>query len=264
MSGGVRMNAEAFDAMVEKIEKLHAENADMRVRLQKAHGALSVFRHPEDGGHKPRAQWRLNPYASRDFGERYNLAELLEETRPDAEMGLELLVELRELREAAEAVPAIAPTSMDTGDVTLTLHGKVVASTRAAPNESPQQIADRLVAAAKAAGTIFPVVPPEGTPPPTVAQVQETVDRMLLQAVAGAEVADPYGLDQLRLAERQLREESARAADEAAEHRAASGGTSGDRRFVILGRLELAQCRARRAKQWGDAMALLIEKVDGE
>ena len=82
--------------------KLDAAAADLRIRLQKVHGALHMLRHPEDGGSTPREAWRFNPNAIRDLNANYNLPTLLEETRPDASSGVAILDELRRAKEALE------------------------------------------------------------------------------------------------------------------------------------------------------------------
>ena len=85
--------------MGREIEAARAEAADLRARLQRAHGALCVFRHPEDGPHKPRSGWRINPKAVQTIAELYDVPQLLEDTSPEGATGLALLEELRELRE---------------------------------------------------------------------------------------------------------------------------------------------------------------------
>jgi hypothetical protein len=87
--------------------KLTAALADMRIRLQKAHGALSVFRDPQTGG-KPVSEWTWNQDALRDIRALYeDLPKLLEATRPDAASGVEILDELRRTREALEIAVSV-------------------------------------------------------------------------------------------------------------------------------------------------------------
>jgi len=66
-----------------QLEEARAEAADLRVRLQRAHGALAVWREADP---------------VRAFRNQYDLPKLLEETRPDGASGLHLLMELRELK----------------------------------------------------------------------------------------------------------------------------------------------------------------------
>lgn len=88
---------QALPLLLEQLDMARAEAASLRAKLQKAHGALLVLRHPGDVG-KPRATWRCNPNALRDLGDLYNPAELLEATRPSGHEGLSVLAELQDLR----------------------------------------------------------------------------------------------------------------------------------------------------------------------
>jgi len=75
--------------------KLEAAAADLRIRLQKAHGALVVFRDPND-------PTLFNDNAVREVQALYSLPELLRQTRPDEASGVEILDELRRTKEALD------------------------------------------------------------------------------------------------------------------------------------------------------------------
>lgn len=95
-------------------------------------------------------------------------------------------------------------------------------------------------------------------------RVVPTIAAPLDHAASDAAV-DHYGLDQLRLLERSLREESAKSARERDEHRQAATGVGGVRRKIIVGRHALAECRAARARLWADTVSRLVDMLeDGE
>lgn len=90
----------------------------------------------------------------------------------------------------------------------------------------------------------------------------EEIAQELLTALAGPEAADPYGLDQLRLLERQLREESAGAAREREKHRKATQGVGGVRLAIIRGLHGVAMCRAARTSHWANEVSKLVDKAE--
>lgn len=65
------------------LDEARAQAAELRVRLQRAHGALDVWRESDP---------------VRAFHARYDLKKLMLETRPDVTLGVDMLIELRELR----------------------------------------------------------------------------------------------------------------------------------------------------------------------
>lgn len=82
----------------EELDVERARSAELRVRLQRAHGALFAFRMPEDVN-QPLSAWRWNPDAMRDLQALYDLPKLLESTRPDTATGADYLDRRRALVE---------------------------------------------------------------------------------------------------------------------------------------------------------------------
>jgi hypothetical protein len=82
--------AEEIAALRRQLDEARAEAADLRVRLQRAHGALAVWRESDP---------------ARAFRNQYDYQKLLEETRPDGASGTRLLVELHVLRNANKGDP---------------------------------------------------------------------------------------------------------------------------------------------------------------
>jgi hypothetical protein len=76
----------------DRILELEAENAELRGRLQKAHGALFVL-----GMSDPQAGLR----------DLYDVSQLLEETTPPAKAGLELIARLRECEDEVRRLRAL-------------------------------------------------------------------------------------------------------------------------------------------------------------
>jgi hypothetical protein len=74
---------EEIAALRAALDEARAQAAELRVRLQRAHGALDVWRERDP---------------VRAFNTRYDLEKLLRETRPDVALGVDLLIELHELR----------------------------------------------------------------------------------------------------------------------------------------------------------------------
>jgi hypothetical protein len=96
-------------------DEREAMRGDLRVRLQIAHGALSVLAQQD-----PRRQLATAPApdAPAKLHELYDVPKLLESTRPDLATGLPLLIRLREqaeelqrLRDAVRDVLAFAPSA---------------------------------------------------------------------------------------------------------------------------------------------------------
>lgn len=98
----------------DKLERAQAEAASLRQKLAAAHGALWHFKKPAETKEEvfaPIEDWDWNPNAARDLGAAYgSLAELLNETRPEPDEGMELLVELRDLRQKLDEATMAAMT----------------------------------------------------------------------------------------------------------------------------------------------------------
>lgn len=76
--------------------------------------------------------------------------------------------------------------------------------------------------------------------------------------------ATEYTASALRTAMGNFADESRRAEAEMREHMAAAHGASGGRLEVIRAYVELASCRARRARTWERYCSLVLDKLDEE
>lgn len=85
-----------------ELDAARAESASLRAKMAKVRGALYFFRKPpekQEDVFAPIDAWDWNPNAARDLGAAYgSLAELLNDTRPEANEGMAVLIELRDLR----------------------------------------------------------------------------------------------------------------------------------------------------------------------
>lgn len=98
--------------LLDAIDAAEAQAASLRTKLQAAHGALYFYRAPEDVN-KPLSEWRWNPEAVRDIQSHCDLPALLDKTRPTADEGMSLLIEVRDLRQKLEEATLASLTCGD-------------------------------------------------------------------------------------------------------------------------------------------------------